>query len=311
MISVVIPMKDEAGGIDALFSVLLPIMDALKRPYEIVVVNDGSRDETLAKLLAYQGKIKQLVILDLSRNFGKEAALTAGFAHAKGDAVITLDADLQDSPELISEMVQKWEEGYEVVTVVRKHRQEDTWLHRQNVKLFYKIINVISEIKITPNVRDYRLMCRQAVDAFVSLPERSRFNKGLFAWLGFKEFQIEQELKERYHGKSKWRFRKLLAFALDGITSFSSAPLKIWSYVGFFTALLAFLYGVFEIVKTLVFGIITPGYPSTLVVILFFSGLNMLSIGMLGEYIARVYIETKQRPLYIVRKKYVGSANEN
>lgn len=303
-VSIVIPMMNEAEGIDLLFQTLLPILTSLSYQFEIVVVNDGSTDATLEKLRAWQTDLKNLVIVDLSRNFGKEAALVAGFTNTTGEAVITLDADLQDSPHLITEMLQKWQEGYEIVSVVRKHRIDDTWLHRINVGVFYRVINAISEVKITPNIRDYRLMCREAVNAFINLPERSRFNKGLFAWLGFKEAQIYQELQDRAAGKSKWNFRKLLGLAVSGIVSFSSAPLRIWCYVGFITAFFAFLYGIFIIIQTLLFGAHTPGYASLITIILFFSGLNMLSVGILGEYIARIFTETKQRPLYLVRKVY-------
>lgn len=304
LVSIVIPMMNEAEGIDLLFNTLLPILNPLSYEFEIVIINDGSTDTTLEKLIAYQKTLKNMVIVDLSRNFGKEAALVAGFAHAQGDAVITLDADLQDSPHLITQMLEKWQEGYEIVSVVRKHRVEDTWLHRLNVGLFYRIINSISDVKITPNIRDYRLMCRSAVNAFINLPERSRFNKGLFAWLGFKEYQLHQELQNRAAGKSKWNFRKLMGLAINGIVSFSSAPLRIWCYVGFITAFFAFMYGAFTIIKTLLFGIHTPGYASIITIVLFFSGLNMLSVGILGEYIARIFTETKQRPLYLVRAVY-------
>jgi polyisoprenyl-phosphate glycosyltransferase len=304
LVSLVIPMMNEAEGVDLLFAALMPVLESQPYTFEIVVVNDGSQDATLEKLKALQQRLTNLVVVDLSRNFGKEAALVAGFANTKGEAVITLDADLQDSPHLIGEMLVKWQEGYEVVSVVRKHRKEDTWLHRLNVGLFYRLINMVSEVKITPNIRDYRLMCREAVDAFVSLPERSRFNKGLFAWLGFKEYQISQELQDRAAGKTKWNFKKLLGLAINGVVSFSSAPLRIWCYVGFGTAFFAFIYGVWIVVSTLIFGVKTQGYPSMLAVILLFSGLNMLSVGILGEYIARIFNETKQRPLYLIRKIY-------
>lgn len=304
LISIVIPMFNEASGLHLFFERLKPIRAGLNVPSELVVVNDGSTDDTLSGLITLQKSIPQMRVIDLSRNFGKEAALSCGLAHAKGDAIINLDADLQDSPELITEMIQKWQEGYDMVTVVREDRKNDSWLHRLWVKSFYTLINKISDVKITPNVRDYRLMSRACLNAYLELKERSRFNKGLFAWIGFKEYQIKQPLAERAMGKSKWRFTKLFAFALDGITSLSSAPLRIWSYIGFFTAFLAFLYGIFTVVKTLVFGIHTPGYASILTFILFFSGLNMLSVGILGEYIARVFTEVKGRPLYIVRNVY-------
>jgi glycosyltransferase involved in cell wall biosynthesis len=309
VVSIVVPMMNEEASLDVFFSTLLPVLAKLPVPFEIVIVNDGSRDSTLEKLIAYQTTLSNLVVVDLSRNFGKEAALTAGFAHAVGEAVIVLDADLQDPPELILQMFKKWQEGYEVVAVVRADRAGDGFWHRTHVGLFYRIMNMMSNTKIKPNVRDYRLMCRAAVDAFLSLRERARFNKGLFAWLGFREFYIYQELQDRVAGETKWNFKKLFGFAIDGITSFSTAPLRIWTYFGVLTALCAFLFGVFIIVKTLIFGVITPGWTSTVAIILFFSGLNMLSIGILGEYVGRVFLETKQRPLFIVRKVYGRDAS--
>ncbi|MCX7122190.1 MAG: glycosyltransferase family 2 protein [Gammaproteobacteria bacterium] len=303
-LSIVVPMMNEEDSLDSFFARILPVLDQLTLTHELIIVNDGSRDATLEKLTAYQKKYKNLIIVDLSRNFGKEAALTAGFSEARGEAVIVLDADLQDPPELILQMVVKWQEGYEVVAVVRKDRSGDHFLHRSNVRFFYKFINMMSDTQIKPNVRDYRLMCRSAVNAFLSLKERTRFNKGLFAWLGFREYYIYQELHDRVAGSTKWDFKKLLSFAIDGITSFSTTPLRIWTYIGFSTAFLAFLLGLFMIIKTLLFGVITPGWTSTIVVILFFSGLNMLSVGILGEYVGRVFIETKQRPIFIIRKVY-------
>ena len=308
VLSIIVPMMNEEDSLDSFFARLSPVLDQLTFTYEIIIVNDGSRDATLEKLTAYQKKCPALIVVDLSRNFGKEAALTAGFSQARGDAVIVLDADLQDPPELILQMVAKWQEGYEVVAVVRKDRAGDSFLHRANVGFFYKFINLMSDTQIKPNVRDYRLMCRTAVDAFLSLKERTRFNKGLFAWLGFREYYIYQELHDRVAGSTKWSFRKLFSFAIDGITSFSTAPLRIWTYIGLITACCAFLLGIFLIIKTYLFGVITPGWTSTIVIILFFSGLNMLSVGILGEYVGRVFIETKQRPLFIIRKIYGGDA---
>ncbi len=294
-------MMNEEGSIPVLFKALTPVLAKLSLPYELIIVNDGSSDQTLNKLLEHQKTSPQLSIIDLSRNFGKEAALTCGLAHATGDAVINLDADLQDSPELILTMIQKWQEGYEMVTVVRQDRKEDTLMHRLFVTLFYRFINKMSEVKIPPNVRDYRLMSRACLNAYLELKERTRFNKGLFAWIGFREYQILQPLNERAVGSSKWSFKKLFKFAIDGITSFGSTPLRIWSYIGLTTALFAFIYGIYITIKTLIFGNPTPGYTSMLAVILFFSGLNMLSVGIMGEYIARIFIETKARPLYVIR----------
>lgn len=301
LISIVVPMFNEAQGLEFFFEKLQAIRAKLNLPSELIVVNDGSTDTTLTHLLALGSQIANLRVIELSRNFGKEAALTCGLEHAKGAAIINLDADLQDNPELILDMIAKWQEGFDIVTIVRESRDEDAWLYKFMVKSFYYLFNKMSEIKITPHIRDFRLMSRIALNAYLGLKEHNRFNKGLFAWIGFKEYQIMQPYSERVAGASKWRFTKLLAFALDGITSLSSTPLRIWSYVGFFIAACAFIYGLFIIIKTLLFGIDTPGYASIITVILFFCGLNMLSIGVLGEYIARIFNETKQRPLYIIR----------
>jgi polyisoprenyl-phosphate glycosyltransferase len=302
LLSIVIPMFNEADGMNILFERIELIRKMLPLVSELIIVNDGSTDSTETDLLSAQKRIFNLRIIELSRNFGKEAALACGLEHAKGEAVINLDADLQDSPEIIIEMVSKWQEGFDIVSVVRESRKEDSCIYRFFVKCFYGIFNKISEIKITPNIRDFRLMSRSALNAYLELKERNRFNKGLFAWIGFKEYKIIQPFYKRAAGASKWHFIKLFNFALDGITSLSSAPLRIWSYVGFFTASLAFIYGIFIVIKTLIFGIDSPGYASIISIILFFSGLNMLSIGVLGEYMARIFNETKQRPLYIVRQ---------
>lgn len=301
LLSIVVPMFNEAEGLNLLFDRLQSVRAHLGIDSELVIVDDGSTDNTLENLIILQKRTPKLRIIELSRNFGKESALACGLAHAKGNAVINLDADLQDSPEIILEMLDRWQEGYDMVSVVRHDRSADSWLHRSLVKVFYRLLNKISEIKITPNIRDYRLMSRAALNAYLELKECNRFNKGLFAWIGFKEYRIAQPFAERAAGKSKWHFTRLFTFALDGIISLSSTPLRIWSYFGFSTALLAFIYGLFIIVKTLIFGIQTRGYASIITIVLFFSGLNMLSVGILGEYIARIFNESKNRPLYIIR----------
>ncbi|MBK2025240.1 glycosyltransferase family 2 protein [Francisella philomiragia] len=300
--SIIIPVKDESEGIDHLFNRLMPILEQLPTKYELVFINDGSNDNTLDLLLEKQKSIPEIAIVDLSRNFGKEAALFAGFANCKGDAAISIDADLQDPPELILEMVEHWLNGYEVVTAVRENRDTDTSTKKHTAGLFYTVMNKISETKLTPNAGDYRLLNRAAINAFLELKEKVRFNKGLLTWIGFKEKIVYHAREERVAGQTKWNYWKLFKFSIDGITSFSRAPLEIWSYIGVFVALMSFLYGSFFILKSLVFGIDVPGYPSLITFILFFSGLQMIGIGMLGSYIGRIFIETKHRPLYIVRE---------
>jgi glycosyltransferase involved in cell wall biosynthesis len=304
-ISLIIPMKNEQEVIQPLFNKLNQVLAKLvEMDYEIIVINDGSTDNTLAALLELKAADPRLKIVDFSRNFGKESAVYAGFYYATGDCAVTLDADLQDPPELVLAMVKKWQEGYEVVTAVRNSRDSDSWLKRQTAKWFYALINKISEVKLTPNAGDYRLLDRLALNAFLALPERARFNKGLFSWLGFKEYKLFHKRDLRVSGSSKWNYLKLFNFAIDGITSFSIAPLRIWTYAGFLTSLGAFLYGIYYLIKTFCYGVDVHGYPSLLIFILFFSGLQMIGIGMLGEYLGRIFIEAKQRPLYIVRKFY-------
>ncbi len=303
-LSVVCPMANEQDMLQIFFETVRPLIESCSDSWEIVVVNDGSTDQTLAQLIEVRETMPELRIVDLSRNFGKEAALTAGLAHAQGEAVIMIDADLQDPPELIPEMVACWREGYDVVTHVRSNRDSDSVLKRTSANAFYTLINKISDTDITPNAGDYRLLTRAALEAFLSLEERTRFNKGLFEWLGFREKQLYRARADRAQGQTKWNYRKLYGFAIDGITSFSSVPLKMWSWLGFLLALGAFIYGMVIITRTLVFGVDQPGYASLMTVILFFNGITLIGIGIMGEYLARIFIETKRRPLYIVRKVY-------
>jgi glycosyltransferase involved in cell wall biosynthesis len=301
-LSFVIPMMNEADCLDRLFARLHAAIAEVEAEYEIVCVNDGSTDTTLERLKDLQRLDRRIRIIDLSRNFGKEAALTAGLHNARGRCVIPLDADLQDPPELIKTLVAKWREGYEVVNAVRVARDTDTFAKRVTAGGFYWLVNHISDIQIPVNSGDFRLMDRKVVEALKGLPERSRFNKGLFAWVGFRQTTVEYVRPERVSGTTKFRYWKLWNFALDGITSFSSVPLRVWSYIGTMVASLGLLFATIVVVRTLIFGIDVPGYASTIVIILFFSGLNMLSLGIVGEYIARIYVESKQRPLYIIRE---------
>lgn len=304
MISIIIPMKNEAEGLSALFAKLLPDLEACRTAYEIIAVNDGSTDDTLEHLLTWQKTVPSLRIVDLSRNFGKEAALTAGMAAARGDAAIPIDADLQDPTSLIPEMIRKWQEGYDMVIAAHSDRSQDTIGKRLFAAGFYWIFNFFSSTRLIPHAGDFRLMGRKIIDAFLTLPERTRFNKGLFSWLGFRCCVITHTRPERAVGKSKWNYRKLFQFAVDGLTSFSAAPLKMFSGIGFVTAVCALIYGLYMVIKTLLHGNPVPGYPSLIALILFFGGLNMFGIGILGEYVSRIFIETKQRPLYVVRQQY-------
>jgi polyisoprenyl-phosphate glycosyltransferase len=281
------------------------VMDSVEGvDFEVVCVDDGSRDATLPALVALSHRDPRYSVIELSRNFGKEAALTAGLDAAAGDAVIPMDADLQDPPELIHEMVREWQGGHDVVLARRVDRSSDSFLKRKTAELFYRIHNRFSSVKIPENVGDFRLMDRVVVDAIKQLPEQQRFMKGLFAWVGFNAVTIDYARSPRAAGLTKFSGWKLWNFALEGITSFSSAPLKFWSYAGGVGALVSLAYALFLVIRTLVMGIDLPGYASLMVAIIFFGSVQLISVGMLGEYIGRIYMESKRRPLYVVRKRY-------
>ena len=279
-------------------------MQNVQRPYEIIFINDGSTDNTLNVLLKAKSKNPQIRILNLSRNFGKEAALTAGLEHAMGEVVIPIDADLQHPPEIIIEFIKKWEDGFDVVVGKRTVRTGEGVIKKLTAKYFYKFHNQISDVEIPYNVGDFRLMSRKVIEALKRLPENERFMKGLFAWVGFNTAVVEYEQAPRAAGKTSYNGWKLWDFALDGITSFSTLPLRIWMYIGFLISFLSFLYGSAIVINTLILGVDTPGYASMITVILFLGGIQLIGIGILGEYIGRIYKETKKRPLYIIEKEY-------
>lgn len=310
VLSIVAPFFNEEANIDWFFERLLPALDDTGETYEIVCVNDGSRDRTLDRLLAAQSRVKGVRVLDLSRNFGKEAALTAGLDHVAGDAVIPIDSDLQDPPELISEMVAKWREGYEVVLAQRTDRSSDHPVKRWSANGFYWLHNKIADVKLPENVGDFRLMDRRVVEAVRRLSERQRFMKGLFAWAGFRQAVVTFRREARPAGETSWSGWRLWNFALDGVTSFSTVPLKLWTYIGAIVSFGAFLYACFILFKTIFYGIDTPGYASLMVVVLFFGGIQLLCLGILGEYVGRVLIETKQRPVYLLRAIHEAPAPE-
>jgi polyisoprenyl-phosphate glycosyltransferase len=303
-LSIICPMRDEEESIEVFFAKLLPELNSLGQEFEIICVNDGSQDATLDRLLEARKKEPRIRIMDLSRNFGKEAALTCGLDHASGQAVIPIDADLQDPPELIIEMVKMWRQGFEVVLAQRTDRSSDGFFKRKTAEWFYRLHNIISDPVIMPNVGDFRLMDRKVVDALKKLPERRRFMKGLFAWVGFRQAVIPYTREVRKSGKSKFSKWRLWNFALDGITSFSTVPLRIWTYLGLAIAAFSFSYGTFIIGRTLLFGRDMPGYPSLITVILFLGGVQLIGLGVLGEYLGRIHNETKGRPIYILRDKY-------
>ena len=303
-ISIVVPCYNEAGVIDVFLQEMFAVLERLGRDFEIVFVNDGSRDNTLDVLIEKSKEHDEIRVLNLARNFGKEAALTAGIDHAKGEVVVPIDVDLQDPPELILDFVREYEAGYDVVLGKREDRTSDTAAKRISADFFYKMHNKISDIQIPQNVGDYRLMSRRVVEALKQLPETQRFMKGIFAWLGFKTTIVNYKRDERKAGESSFNGWKLWNFALDGITSFSTAPLRVWLYVGSVLSLIAFVYGSWIILKTLIFGVDSPGYASMITVVLFLGGIQLMGIGILGEYIGRIYLESKRRPIYIVEREY-------
>lgn len=305
LVSLIIPVYNEEAAVPIFLDTVRPLLAAEKYAFELLFVNDGSGDGTLDFLLAAREQDPRIKIVNFSRNFGKELALAAGFQAASGDAVIPMDVDLQDPPELITQFLRQWEAGYDVVIGVRKHRTSDTIFKRRSAALFYKFFNYLCGNRLVPNAGDYRLMNRASLDALNSLTERVRFTKGLYAWIGFQQTVVPYDRPPRVAGTSKWNAWKLWNFALDGITSFSTLPLRIWSYVGFVVALIGFLYAIFLVMRTLIFGADLPGYPSQMVVLLVLGGLILMSLGIIGEYLGRVFEESKGRPQYLVRS-YIG-----
>lgn len=303
MISIICPCYNEADVIAEFVRRLTGVLGADISTYELVCVNDGSTDNTLPKLLALKKEPLSLRIIDLSRRFGKEAALAAGLDHASGEAVIIIDADLQDPPELIPELVASWRDGNKVVVARRIDRSADSLVKRQSARAFYRLHNLMSGTEIPLDVGDFRLMDREVVEVLCKLPERQRFMKGLFSWVGYDFAVVDYVREKRASGRTKFNWWRLWNLGLEGITSFSTAPLRIWTYVGLVISTVAFVYGGYIFVRTLVFGIDVPGYASLLTTVLFLGGVQLISLGVIGEYIGRIYMESKRRPIYIVRRE--------
>ena len=302
LLSVVVPMYNEEEGTELFFARLVPVLEKITPDFEIVCVDDGSSDQTMANLMRHHARDGRIKVLSLSRNFGKDTALSAGLDYARGQAVVPIDADLQDPPELIAEMVAKWREGFEVVYARRSHRDSDDLSKRVTASLFYRIHNWIADVRIPDNTGDFRLMDRRVVEAVKHLPEKTRFMKGLFAWVGFKQIGIDYRREARAAGTTKWRFWKLWNFAIDGITGSSTVPLRIWTYCGMGLGLLTIAYAFWLVVHTLLYGNAVPGYASLMVAVLFLGSLNIVATGILGEYVGRIYSEVRNRPLYLVRE---------
>lgn len=306
LISLLIPCYNEQAVLDICHKRIgAAIAPLAGYDFEIVYINDGSSDETLPALLALQKQDSRVSVINLSRNFGKEAAMTAGLDHVSGDAVIILDADLQDPPELIPDMIRLWqEEKADVVYGQRQSRLGETWLKKFTAAAFYKIMNRISRVEIPRDAGDFRLMNRRAVDAVRELREKHRFMKGLFAWIGYKQVALPYQRQPRAAGRTHWDYLQLWNLSLEGITGFSMTPLRLATAFGLLISLFSFFYGFYIILHTLLSGSDVPGYPSLMVMITFLSGIQLMTIGILGEYIGRIFNETKKRPLYLIDKIY-------
>ena len=309
IISLIVPVYNEEDCID-IFLNRMSFLLKNKYKYELIFVNDGSEDKTLNKLLKRQKVDSHIKVIDLSRNFGKEAALTAGLKYAKGDVSIPLDIDLQDPPEIILEMIDKWKNGAEIVVGRRVDRTSDSFFKRFSADFFYYLFNKISNHKIPNNVGDFRLMDRKVVEALNELGEQNRFMKGLFAWVGFKTDYVDYVRPKRLIGKSKFNGWKLFNLAIEGITSFSIEPLKIWTYLGVLIAFTSLLAGTRILFQIIFNGVDVPGYASLFIAITFLGGIQLIGIGILGEYLGRVYIESKKRPIFLVRKFYDKSSQQ-
>ena len=301
-VSIIIPCHNEAGNLATLYARVRAVMDPSGESWEMICVNDGSSDDTLLQLIALHRQDPRIRVIDLSRNFGKEAALTAGLDAARGEAAIPLDADLQDPPELIPDLLAHWREGFDVVNAVRLSRDGESWIKRASAHLFYRIINRLSDVEIPPDTGDFRLLSRPVLDTLRTLPERRRFMKGLFAWVGFRSTNIYYHRAPRHTGKTTWNYWRLWNFAVEGITSFSQVPLQIAAYLGVLVSLLAFLYALWLVASTLIYGNPVKGYPSIMVTLLFLGGVQLMALGVIGEYLGRIYEESKQRPVYLIRQ---------
>ncbi len=302
LFSVVVPAYNEAEGLDELHARVSRTMDALGEPWELVLVNDGSRDATLAAMERLRAADPRVAIVNLSRNFGKEIATTAGLDHARGAAIIILDADLQDPPELIPELVAGWREGYDTVYAQRRRREGETWLKRSTAKLFYRLMGRVARVEIPPDTGDFRLISRRVVNALAELREQHRFMKGLFAWVGFPSKAVPYDRAPRFAGQTKWNYWKLWNLALEGITSFTIVPLKVATYLGLVVGLAAAIYIAEIVIRTMLFGNPVPGYPSLLAVVLFIGSVQLVTLGIMGEYLGRIFNEVKRRPLYLVER---------
>lgn len=300
-ISIMIPAYNEEDVLEQLYEKLTFVIEAIPNyDFELLFINDGSKDRTLEIIKEMRETDHRISYVDLSRNFGKEIGMMAGFDYAKGDAVIIIDADLQDPPELIPEMIKYWEQGYDDVFAKRKSRAGETWMKKWTAKTFYRVLQKITKIPVQENTGDFRLLDRRCIEALRTLRETQRYTKGMFSWIGYNKKEILFDRNPRAAGETKWNYKKLMDLAIEGITSFTTAPLRLSTYFGFAISFCAFIYMIFIIVKTLVVGEMVQGYPSLMTVMLFLGGIQLISLGIIGEYLGKIFTETKRRPLYFV-----------
>ena len=310
-LTVVVPVYNEEQVLETFFKRLSKILNSLDYQTEILFINDGSRDRSLDLIRSLARKDSRVGYINLSRNFGKEAAMAAGLDHADGDVVIIIDADLQDPPELIPDMLELWRQGYDTVYGQRTERHGESWVKRVTAHYFYRVMQSIGRFTLPKDTGDFRLLSRRSVLALRQLPETNRFMKGLFAWIGYPQTALKYSRDKRFAGDSKFNYLKLWNFALDGITSFTTIPLKMASYLGVFIALASFIYGVFIVIRTLIFGDPVAGFPTLITVVLFLGGVQLLFLGVLGEYLGRMFDETKRRPLYLIEEYHRSSKDDH
>ena len=305
-ISILVPCYNEEAGLEIFYQAVSNITDNMpKYTFDFLFIDDGSSDQTLDIIKRLQEKNNNIFYISLSRNFGKEIAMLAGMDHVNSDACIIMDADLQDSPSLIPKMIAEWENGYFDVYAKRQHRNGETWFKKFSSKIYYRILNKLSDVPVLVDVGDFRLLDRQCIKALRSMRECQRYTKGLFSWIGYKKKSILYDRQPRKAGKTKWNYRKLIHLAIDGITSFSTVPLHVSSWLGFLVSFCAFFYMLFIILKTLIYGDSVPGYPSLVAIILFVGGIQLIVLGIIGEYLGKIFNESKNRPVYLVAESNI------
>lgn len=311
-ITVLVPAYNEEEVIEKMYHTLAGVCNQITHyQFEFLFVNDGSKDRTIEIIKSLKAKDPRIQFVDLSRNFGKEVAMSAGFDYANGDALVIMDADLQHPPEVLEEMIYWWEQGYDDVYAIRKKREGEGKLKKLTSKLYYSLLQRVTKEEIIPDAGDFRLLDKKCVAALTQLREHSRYTKGMYNWIGFKKKEITFDADARAGGETKWRLSSLFTLAINGITSYSTLPLKVWSIVGLFISLLAFIYLIFEMVRTIIFGNAVAGYPSLIAGVLFLGGIQLISLGVIGEYLGRVFVETKDRPLYFVQETSRKKPNED